>query len=1487
MTAIFISYRRSDTAEHACRLFDRFRSWFPEDEIFFDIRSVDWGTKFPEEIERAIRSAKVVVIVIGPDWAPILNDRVLKPGIDFVRKEVSIALQRRALGEVQVFPALVRDAEMPNINGMHKDLKNELGELFDYQARSFPTNDVRLWDSQFTELLRQISGIDGMLAPTCQGLRSQAERDFHLTQTEPSRRPSIHDVEPFKVAFDVISETLLRWPQEIDGHWIGRPEFDTLYNVCTSNQLPVTVLLGGPGEGKSAILARLGARLRGEDVVLLAIKADQVPSTVASLSELDSWIDCGLPIVEALRRLANDHRVVLLIDQLDALSELMDQRTERLTTLVQLINSVRGITSLHTLVSCREFDFRHDVRFSTLEAKEVSLRQLEWEHVEPLVSAHGFDTSGWSEGVRDVLLTPQHLGMFLDYFSDVDRFPLFENYQGLLSRIIERRLLNAHGARTLEAAETLASVMAEREELWIARSSFEAQFSSELQRLEQEGFLVRSSNELSISFRHQTVFDFLRARAFLTRDQSLAEYVVDHKQQSLFVRPVLWSTLNYLRASDRASYWDQFLALWHREGLRAHVHDLLVNFLGQLSQPDDREAQVLFAVLDSSDPRSKVLLAISGSEGWFTRIESRLPQLLSSGLDQVEAISVVLRRAASFNPEAVLTLVDGYWTHDERTVQVALQVLNEVIAWNESAVETVCKLADHAPQNTLWIRSVIGKISETRSDLAPKPLARYLLARIQKLSDRDLQHFIENDFDWHGIEKLAQRAPRELVEELWPWLQVAFERLAKAELGVLPRYRDHAGLAFVYEGSVEKPLQKAIAEGMSGFAQKAPEEFLRFLEFNKGSDLSVLHHLLSLGLKAIAKQHPQPVLSYLLEDTRRLALGDIHDQHTNSKSLISAVVPNLEPRERKLLEDGIKEWTWYGESTEKLTATERRERRNWIRRGRLNLLSAFPFEYLSPDGRRHVKEEMRVFPESTNEQNSHSNTLVQIRSPMSHEEMARATDDQILGLFEELTDESGSTHPSREWSSYEGGSEQASQEFAEFAKLNPDRALTVLRRFAPGKTEMPAGAALQAMAKDFETPQDLVACVHELHERGFASETFRIDASHCLREIARREDGLDDASCKLLQSWLCSNSSDSDTTQDNTISSLISAPSFESPEHEVRKSYLWDGPGLRTLPHGNYPFLDALMLGYILRVPSEADEWLGVLERHLEWRENSEVWRGIAEHLWCLSKAERKRASAFLESFFASVPEVLESDTGVRLVGKVMDWIPEQLLNRTIDDWISGHWRGGPQAAGEILALRHCKNPEDIDAVDWIERILEGNIADPLATEGLRVGATFTLVKAWSVPALRALTTPKLAQLGTSGSAEVERALGEVFAQADSLPPDDYTRVLLEAMLERPTTLVEGAYFLVQGLKQLLRDNWNPELIQRVVGALVGRIGDDLGNISTAAAANAGEIADIALTLHRIPETRETGLELFERLMEIDSYDLDQRLNAIDRTAFR
>ena len=73
MPSIFISYRQSDNAGYAGRIFDRLRYWFGKDELFFDIDTIEMGDDFPEEIDRAIRAVAAVLVIIGPQWLDLLN----------------------------------------------------------------------------------------------------------------------------------------------------------------------------------------------------------------------------------------------------------------------------------------------------------------------------------------------------------------------------------------------------------------------------------------------------------------------------------------------------------------------------------------------------------------------------------------------------------------------------------------------------------------------------------------------------------------------------------------------------------------------------------------------------------------------------------------------------------------------------------------------------------------------------------------------------------------------------------------------------------------------------------------------------------------------------------------------------------------------------------------------------------------------------------------------------------------------------------------------------------------------------------------------------------------------------------------------------------------------------------------------------------------------------------------------------------------------
>ncbi len=141
------------------------------------------------------------------------------------------------------------------------------------------------------------------------------------------------------------SQGLLNWPRMLGSNQqIARPELEQLLSRIKSDEFSVTLILGGPGSGKSAMLAILGHHLIEEEYALLAIKADFLGSTINTLEDLrrDDQIHLSMNPRDAIKAIANRERVVLLVDQLDAVSELLDRQPGRLNVLLTLIQSVSG-----------------------------------------------------------------------------------------------------------------------------------------------------------------------------------------------------------------------------------------------------------------------------------------------------------------------------------------------------------------------------------------------------------------------------------------------------------------------------------------------------------------------------------------------------------------------------------------------------------------------------------------------------------------------------------------------------------------------------------------------------------------------------------------------------------------------------------------------------------------------------------------------------------------------------------------------------------------------------------------------------------------------------------------------------------------------------------------------------------------------------------------------------------------------------------------
>jgi hypothetical protein len=112
---LYISYRRSDS-RIAGRLYDRLTQHFGRRSVFMDIEALQTGVDFRQFIEEAIRSAGVVIVIIGYRW---LADRRIHDPDDFIHVEISTALRRGT----PVIPVLVDGAAMPRVSDLPEDLQ--------------------------------------------------------------------------------------------------------------------------------------------------------------------------------------------------------------------------------------------------------------------------------------------------------------------------------------------------------------------------------------------------------------------------------------------------------------------------------------------------------------------------------------------------------------------------------------------------------------------------------------------------------------------------------------------------------------------------------------------------------------------------------------------------------------------------------------------------------------------------------------------------------------------------------------------------------------------------------------------------------------------------------------------------------------------------------------------------------------------------------------------------------------------------------------------------------------------------------------------------------------------------------------------------------------------------------------------------------------------------------------------------------------------
>jgi hypothetical protein len=111
---IFISYRRTDAGWLADHLADKLKTAFGMDRVFLDVRSIEAGEDFTEEITSHLERATVLIVLVDKEWLFVhdkFGRRRLDRPNDWVRREIRTAIARKSC---KVIPVLLDYAQLPN-----------------------------------------------------------------------------------------------------------------------------------------------------------------------------------------------------------------------------------------------------------------------------------------------------------------------------------------------------------------------------------------------------------------------------------------------------------------------------------------------------------------------------------------------------------------------------------------------------------------------------------------------------------------------------------------------------------------------------------------------------------------------------------------------------------------------------------------------------------------------------------------------------------------------------------------------------------------------------------------------------------------------------------------------------------------------------------------------------------------------------------------------------------------------------------------------------------------------------------------------------------------------------------------------------------------------------------------------------------------------------------------------------------------------------
>jgi hypothetical protein len=481
----------------------------------------------------------------------------------------------------------------------------------------------------------------------------------------------------YKSAFSLNSP--IKIEREITGkilEWIKTP--------LPEKKEGIAIVKGEAGCGKSVILNNLYLKLENEEIPVLALKADE--KNAETIEHLGKKIGFSNSILVSVEAIANNYpKVVIIIDQIDALSHTLSSNRDNLNTYILLLEKLKAIPNVRIVISVREYDLAYDPALSIFKKNE-SFNINKLEELEVLKILKRLKVTNVNPSLLKLLSVPLHLELFCQVYNkkeiEIKINSLYDLYNKFWQLKIEKKGDFDFRENLKKTIFLISSKIYEhRGSLAVSANFFD---SSTINFLKTEGVLLENNNN-EVMFFHQTFYDYVFARQFVEQNNNVLEYLNDNNQ-GLFIRSCLKIILAHLREQNAKAYNELLVKLISSNKIRYHIKQLVFDYLGFIENPSVKEKEFVESyIIDSKNEilfyesiKTKNWLEYFIEMGWIDKY------LFSDDTEKYQVCRLLIFRSIEHSGHAILEYLDNL-EQTENIDEIIYTSLYFLKNWNKKA----------------------------------------------------------------------------------------------------------------------------------------------------------------------------------------------------------------------------------------------------------------------------------------------------------------------------------------------------------------------------------------------------------------------------------------------------------------------------------------------------------------------------------------------------------------------------------------------------------------------------------------------------------------------------------------------------------------------------------------------------------------------------------------------------------------------------------